>query len=323
MDRHVLVCSVPHDLQLARAVAAGLQGQAFAEPVWVRCWFRPLPPTKLRLLRASLSAGASTILTEPNAGGSSVNSEALSMEVLHSMLRAELLLTETEVEYEPGSAIADFVVTVRGRRVGVSVTRAMKYLGGSEAYTAEDANHLLVKKLSGMVRAGEGAVEEHAWSVALLHIFAASDGIADMLKRQLALLPSELWQRCIVLCTVAATELSFVVFKNVSDWADMPRADRARIRAEWDRQLQQRMGQPAASLVSGTAAGWALSGVEEEGGMVVAAERSAAAAEDLIQAQTGVVASPAAEDSNDAACQAATLLRESSAYTEVSEVSDR
>jgi hypothetical protein len=129
MDRHVLVCNVPHDLRLAQAIHAGLRGEAFAGPVWVRCWFRPLPPTKLRLLRESLSRGANTILTEPNAGGSSANSEALSMEVLYTMTRAELLLTENEVEYEPGSSIADYVVTMRGARVGVSVTRAMKVQG--------------------------------------------------------------------------------------------------------------------------------------------------------------------------------------------------
>ena len=56
--------------------------------------------------------------------------------------------TEMEVEYFPeGGSITDYVCEVYGTRLGVSVTRAMKYWGGE--YTLEDACHLLNKKLKG------------------------------------------------------------------------------------------------------------------------------------------------------------------------------
>lgn len=53
-----------------------------------------------------------------------------------------------EVEYFPeGGSITDYVCEIFGTRLGVSVTRAMKYGGGD--YTLEDACHLLNKKLRG------------------------------------------------------------------------------------------------------------------------------------------------------------------------------
>lgn len=55
--------------------------------------------------------------------------------------------TEMEVSYFPeGGSITDYVCDIFGTKVGVSVTRAMKYRG---EYTEEDATNLLTKKLKG------------------------------------------------------------------------------------------------------------------------------------------------------------------------------
>lgn len=52
-----------------------------------------------------------------------------------------------EVSYFPeGGSITDYVCKIFNKKVGVSVTRAMKYRG---QYTEEDAHHLLTKKLKG------------------------------------------------------------------------------------------------------------------------------------------------------------------------------
>lgn len=200
-----------------------------------------------------------------------------------------------------------------------------------------------------MVRAGQGVAEHHSWSVGILHIFAHSDGIADKLKRQLLLLPSELWQRCIVLCTVASSELSSVVFKNVSDWESMPQADRERFASAWELHMQQALGSTAALASVGES--WAT---DEDGG----AEREAVPAAPPHDEDGGAEceAVPAAppddedgeepdaygqlpaeggsagqQDHAEAAAAAAggtattsfPLLRESSAYTQVSELSER
>ena len=53
-----------------------------------------------------------------------------------------------EVEYFPeGGSITDYMVQMFGLSLGVSVTRAMKYRGGT--FTEEDAEKLLNKKLKG------------------------------------------------------------------------------------------------------------------------------------------------------------------------------
>ena len=52
-----------------------------------------------------------------------------------------------EVAYFPeGGSITDYVCQIDGAKVGVSVTRAMKYFG---EYQDEDAYNLLNKKLKG------------------------------------------------------------------------------------------------------------------------------------------------------------------------------
>ena len=53
-----------------------------------------------------------------------------------------------EVSYWPeGGSITDYVCDMFDSKVGVSVTRAMKYGGGD--FSEEDADHLLNKKLKG------------------------------------------------------------------------------------------------------------------------------------------------------------------------------
>ena len=109
-----------------------------------------------------LLSGARGVLGSPNAGGSSENSEALSVEILERCYGARLWAAETQVRYDaPGCSIIDYIAAVRrppqgsGVRdlppplpsaattaahagsacartsdvlIGVSVTRAMKYV---------------------------------------------------------------------------------------------------------------------------------------------------------------------------------------------------
>ena len=53
-----------------------------------------------------------------------------------------------EIAYFPlGGSITDYVCEIFGTKLGVSVTRAMKFWGG--VFDEEDALHLLTKKLKG------------------------------------------------------------------------------------------------------------------------------------------------------------------------------
>jgi hypothetical protein len=95
----------------------------------------------------SLSEGANKMKNLPNAGGSSVWSEVLSLEILHMMFNAELIRTEMELEYQwENCKMTDYSAFLFGTRLGISVTRALKFRGN---FDEEDAFELLTKKLEG------------------------------------------------------------------------------------------------------------------------------------------------------------------------------
>lgn len=117
------------------------------------------------------------MLDLPNAGGSSLESEALAFEVRRALLvpmprspwlvsprlccraqvlarafDARLVMTECELSYHQPSKMTDFAVTVFGEKIGVSVTRAFKWCPdqSSTDMTSAEARHLLRKKLKGI-----------------------------------------------------------------------------------------------------------------------------------------------------------------------------
>lgn len=108
--------------------------------------------------------------------------------------------------------------------VGVSVTRAMKYNGGPEAFTLDDAQVLLTKKLRGLLAARAAVCPEQAWCRSVLHIWAETHSIADKLSTVLAdpaRIPPMLWRTTIVLCTVTPPQwlVNHIIFKNVEEYA--------------------------------------------------------------------------------------------------------
>jgi len=137
----------------------------------------------------TFSEGAVSILTTPNAGGASENSEALSFEVrlgwvrtrvmselsrlilptpldlqvLHRLFGAILLKTEMQIHYSPNSKKTDYLCIVRNQRLGVSVTRAMKHTDPND-FSSEDAEVLLLKKLNGVRESTTGVMPQDAWT---------------------------------------------------------------------------------------------------------------------------------------------------------------
>ncbi|XP_077985790.1 AAC-rich mRNA clone AAC4 protein-like [Glandiceps talaboti] len=150
-------------------------------------------------MTSSLSQHARRMWKEPNAGGNSVESEVLSYELLKRCFGAELLKTEMEVSYFPyGGSITDYVCTLYGSKLGVSVTRAMKYKGH---YEAEDAEKLLRKKLNGVINASRNSLEN--WSKQILHVWASSSHVANIIAKTYKNLPNDVTSNTIVLITTA------------------------------------------------------------------------------------------------------------------------
>eukprot|EP00771_Trimastix_marina_P003897 gnl/Trimastix_PCT/608.p1 GENE.gnl/Trimastix_PCT/608~~gnl/Trimastix_PCT/608.p1 ORF type:complete len:440 (-),score=67.24 gnl/Trimastix_PCT/608:186-1505(-) len=154
----------------------------------------------------TFSSGAFRILHEPNAGGNSVNSEALSFEVLHRMYGAKLLKTEMEIiYYHPWWKKTDYLLTIDGRPLAISVTRAMKYPHPS-MFTYQDAIDLLAKKLNGINISTAGMDASNPWERQVLHIWVQSERIAEMLQEVYHHLNPKLLSNTIIIATVAPND---------------------------------------------------------------------------------------------------------------------
>jgi hypothetical protein len=152
----------------------------------------------------SLSAGGDRIFATPNAGGSSVESEVMSFEVLHYCEGATLLKTETEIGYAPpddagASSITDILVTIDGKRVGVSVTRA--YKPPSIPLTDADVKALLLKKLEGINRSSVRVLPADKWVKQILHVLSVSQAATESIERMLPTIDAAIRADTIVLVT--------------------------------------------------------------------------------------------------------------------------
>lgn len=153
----------------------------------------------------NFSRGAVAVLTTPNAGGASENSEALSFEVLHRLFGAHLVKTEMQIHYAPNSKKTDYLILIGDQRLGVSVTRAMKHTDPLD-FTPNDAEALLMKKLKGIRVSTAGVDPVDSWERQLLHVWAQDQRISDLLEDTFDALPQEVRGDTILICTVAPND---------------------------------------------------------------------------------------------------------------------
>lgn len=161
------------------------------------------------MVRPKLSADASRVYDEDNAGGASRISEALSMEVLARVLGAHLVSTELELSYWPANGpMTDFAIEARGVVLGVSVTRAFAFRSDKDATAtpsavmgAEQAEALLRKKLNGVIQSSSTCYSEK-WQKQVLHVWASSAADVSALQRAFELLGPEVASNSLVLITL-------------------------------------------------------------------------------------------------------------------------
>jgi len=156
-----------------------------------------------------LSEGAQTILTQPNAGGSSTISEAFAFEILARCEGALLLETENDIDYDPvDSKKTDIAVEIDSLRVGVSVTRAVGF-PPEDPYTVDQAQALLDDKLADILISSANVVPEQAWVKQVLVVMAYADMHAASLEAALAEID-------------AMTQADTIVYMVVTDGIDTP-----------------------------------------------------------------------------------------------------
>ncbi len=149
-----------------------------------------------------LRPGAKKRYEGENAGGSSMCSEVMSVQLLHECEGATLYKTETEITYKrKQGAITDWVALVGQRRLGVSVTRA--YKGPTiDVYTADDAKTLLEKKLAGINQSSAKVSDADKWLKQVLHVWTLRADWVPILETSWKGLDAQLRADTIVLVTV-------------------------------------------------------------------------------------------------------------------------
>jgi len=140
------------------------------------------------------------MLDDRNAGGSSRISEALSLDLMTRKFGAVLVETESEMQAKagPNTPLLDYAIDVKGKRIGVSVTRAMAPPHAPErGFELRDALALLRKKLKGL-RAARGA-----WDRRVLHVWAESERVERLVCEAAAAMRGDMPRNACVVVSLA------------------------------------------------------------------------------------------------------------------------
>ena len=146
-------------------------------PLLAHAWTSDEPSLLLTVLdldsgfdEGLLSTDGATVWEAGNLGGSSAESEVVSMEVLYGCDGATLVATEADIPYTDEGKKGDLYVEAYGNPMLVSVTRAFNYPDPEGGVTPDGAAELLDKKVSGLVEA-TGLLDGDS-DRSLLHVLA-------------------------------------------------------------------------------------------------------------------------------------------------------
>lgn len=157
-----------------------------------------------------LSPGGQTIYSKGNLGGSSLESEIISYEVLYRCELAALLKTEGEVLYQSSMGKkTDLLVSMDSLKVGVSVTRAYGFPPDAP-YTVTQAYDLLLKKLSDIQLSTANVTPADAWEKQILHVIAYAPAHADAMEQAYAMVDPAVRADTILLLTVTEGSDEFI-----------------------------------------------------------------------------------------------------------------
>jgi hypothetical protein len=159
--------------------------------------------------RPRLTAGGLRLVMTANAGGSSGLSEVFAYEWLARCEGATLLKTETEIVYDTTSKIADLLVEIDGRKVGVSVTRLVHFPFG-QPYTLTEADTLLRRKLDDIQLATASVSAADRWSRQMVSVLAYDQQHADVAMQAWNALPTATRDDTILVVSVTNGDDMFI-----------------------------------------------------------------------------------------------------------------
>ena len=155
--------------------------------------------------KAFLSDGGDRILGTPNAGGSSIESEVMSFEILHYCEGATLLKTEKEITYGPvvdggPTTITDLLVEIDGRKVGVNPIRVYKPSNQPQP-TEADIKTSLEGKLNSIRGSSARVTPADKWVKQVMHVYTVSQANADTVMRVLPTIDAVIRADTVVMVT--------------------------------------------------------------------------------------------------------------------------
>lgn len=159
--------------------------------------------------RNQLTAGGQVIVATDNAGGSSVYSEVFAFEWLARCEGASLVKTETEIVYDAPGKKVDILVAIDGRKVGVSVTRAMTFPFGNP-YTLDAATELFERKLEDIQIATELVGAGDKWERQMLSVLAYDAQHAQVAMQAWSALSDEVRDDTILMVSVTDGDDMFI-----------------------------------------------------------------------------------------------------------------
>ncbi len=157
--------------------------------------------------RDVLSPGGQVLFDNPNAGGSSKESEIIAYEMLYRCELAALVKTETQIVYDEVGSITDMLVEIDGLRIGVSVVRAYVYMA---EYTVADALDILTEKLADIQESSQNVSAADAWSKQILHVIAEKPENAGVVQQALPQIDTAVRGDTIVVVTVTNGDDAFI-----------------------------------------------------------------------------------------------------------------
>ena len=157
-----------------------------------------------------LTPGGQEVHDDGNLGGSSLFSEVISYDVLARCEAAALLKTEAEIVYtdEMGTK-TDLLVELQGRKLGVSVTRALGF-PFDDPYTVQQAQALLEDKLGDIPASTANVAPEDAWTKQILHVLAYGPMHAQSLETAYEALGPDVRLDTLVIVTVTDGDDAFI-----------------------------------------------------------------------------------------------------------------
>jgi hypothetical protein len=159
--------------------------------------------------RPRLTLGGVEIILDDNAGGSSLYSEVFAFEWLARCEGATLLKTETEIVYDIDGKKADLLVELRGRKIGVSVVRAVTFPFG-DPYEPLAATTILTRKLDDLAVATTQVSAVDQWSEQAVAALAYDAQHAQVLMDAWEALTPEVRRETVLVVAVTSGDDLFI-----------------------------------------------------------------------------------------------------------------